>query len=200
MATWWLASKIESTEYVYKALDVMKCDPIETDDFGKDVTIAWLKSQSRWDDEINGALPLEAIFFDGGGCVRVGEPKVTWEANGCKMKTRVTHLPFTLDAFKALKEHKHLKGCVSFGGFHRVYILSLKTIHDSIEVMERLLRGTESLRQELEIDMQKTMNQSEHAFSVRKCGCMSGNLYVECCGKAVESERHKEIRKAAMGS
>jgi hypothetical protein len=199
MCAWWLASKIEDAEHIYNALDVMKCDPIEADDVGKDTIIAWLRDHARWDDEINGALPMEVITIDGGGSVRVGEPKVSWEANGCKMRTRVTHLPFALEAFQTLKEDDELKGCVQLRGFMRHYVLSIKTVKDSIEVMGRLLRGTESLRQELEIDMQKVMNQSEHAFSVRKCGCMSGKIYVECCGKFVESEKHKETRQSAMG-
>jgi hypothetical protein len=63
--------------------------------------------------------------------------------------------------------------------------------------MERLQKGTESLRQELEQNTQQLYNQMSHGFSARKCGCMSGMIYVDCCGKFIESPKHKETREAA---
>lgn len=196
MSAWWIGSKIEDAQHIHDALDVMKCNPVEADDHGKETVIAFFKAHGRWNEEINGVLPLDAIRFDGGGAIRNEEPWVGWEANGCKMKTRVTHLPFTLEVFRNSKLDKKLPGCVTFGGFCRSYVIAHKTVQDSIEVMERLLRGTESLRQELEMDFQKTFNEIPRAASVRRCGCLSGLQYADCCGKFIESAGHKELRKA----
>ena len=128
------------------------------------------------------------------------EPKVSWEANGCKMKTFVRHLPFTLERFRTLKEVSDLPGIRWFGGFCRLYILTPKTVADSIETMERLVKGTESLRQEWEMNLQQTFNQCDGAASLRKCGCLSGKQYADCCGKFIEDPKHKERRKAIEGA
>lgn len=200
MGAWFLGAKSENdSANIYAACDLMRCDPIECDDHAKDVVVAFLKGRSRWDDEINGVHAVEKIFIDGGGSVGMHEAKVSWEANGCGMATYVRHLPFALDTFRNLKPRKHLVGCVEFGGFCRSYVLSERTVRESIPVMERLARGTESLRQEAEIEIQKTFNMAPNTFSVRKCGCLSGLAYVECCGKSVEGPRHKDLRGDMTG-
>jgi hypothetical protein len=193
MGTWYLGPR--ENKDIYAALDVIKCDPIECDDEGKDRMIAYLSERDRWKPPAE-AIENEAIWFDGGGAIISGEPCVAWEANGCRMKTYVRHLPFLLDTFKSLKTHDELKGMLVMGGFCRLYVIGTRTRDESIETMERLVRGTESLRQETEMSLQNCMNKSPNAASLRKCGCMSGKLYVECCGKYVESQKHKENREA----
>ena len=47
---------------------------------------------------------------------------------------------------------------VIFGGFHRLYAISTKTRDEALPIMRRLLKGTESLRQEREIALQETFN------------------------------------------
>lgn len=194
MPAWFVGAA--SNELVYEAEDVMKKYPAECDDEGKDKWIAFLKANGRWKDGVVSAQPSDYIMLDGGGCVGTKEPKVGWEANGCPIKTYVRHLPFTLEMFKRLEpKDPKLPGIVGFGGFCRVYLFSTKTIEESIPQMERLLKGTESLRQELEMDMQNMFNRSPHTASARKCGCMSGLQYAECCGKFIETPEHKEKRE-----
>jgi hypothetical protein len=195
MTAWFVGAK--TNDLVYPAQDAMKKDPAECDDCGRDAWVSFLKSEGRWNEVVCAALPIDAIWFDGGGCIAQDEPLVKWEANGCHMKTYVRHLPFTLDVFRGLKvRDAKLPGCVGFTGFCRVYVLSDKTRLESVEVMESLLKGTESLRQELELDQQKLFNGMSHGFSARKCGCLSGKMYVECCGKFIESKEHKKTREA----
>ena len=199
MGTWWIGSKEEQNyAQLMDAMRAMKIgDTIECDDLGKEQYIAYLKAGGRWNDEICGIHPIPNIFLDGGGSVSGDEPTVSWESNGAKLKTYVRHLPFVLEAFQGLKPYKKLPDLYVIGGFCRSYLLALKTVHDSIEVMDRLVKGTESLRQELEQNTQKLYNEMTHGFSARKCGCMSGKIYVECCGKFIESPKHKETREAA---
>jgi hypothetical protein len=199
MTTWWIGSKDDKNyQQIYDAMDVMKTgDTVECDDLGKDQFIAFLKSAGRWNDLICGFQATEHIFFDGGGSVSTEEPMIAWEANnGAVLKTYVRHLPFILESFRRLKPDKNLPDLRAMRGFCRLYIISGKTIAESIEAMERLQKGTESLRQELELSMQQGFNKMSHGFSARKCGCMSGRIYVECCGKSVESPSHKEVREA----
>lgn len=201
MGTWWIGSKEEKNHaQIMDALRFMKLgDTVECDDLGKEQYIAYLKKGGRWSEDICGAHPTPNMFLDGGGSVSADEPMVSWEANGAGMKTYVRHLPFVLEAFQGMKPYKKLPELFIMGGFCRSYLFGHKTVHDSIEVMERLQKGTESLRQELEQGTQKLYNQMSHGFSARKCGCMSGKIYVECCGKFIESPRHKETREAAEG-
>lgn len=198
MATWWIGSKEEQNyAQLMDAMKFMKIrDTIECDDLGKDQYIACLKTEGRWNDELCGVHPTSDIFIDGGGSISTKEPMVAWEANGAKLKTYVRHLPFALEAFQGLEPYKKLPDLYIMGGFCRVYLIGKKTIHDSIEVMERLQKGTESLRQELEQDAQHLFNSMSHGFSSRKCGCLSGKIYVECCGKFIETPNHKELRKS----
>lgn len=194
MGAWFVGAKEAAN--VYQARQAMRKDPAECDDVGKDVWVAFLRSKGWLDETVCAAMPQDHIFFDGGGCVRQDEAKVSWEANGCRMKTYVRHLPFVLDTFRWLKASDPLiPGCAGFGGFCRAYIMSERTIRESVVVMERLLRGTESLRQELEMGMQGVMNRAG-AVSLRKCGCMSGLMYAECCGKHIEGEEHKRLRES----
>lgn len=194
MGQWWVCAKQDDGKSIRDAMDIMKCNPVWADDRGRDVVIEFFKGSQRWNPEVNGFAPVEAIMFDGGGCVRQNEPKVSWEANGCKMRTFVTHLPFLLDTFRKITEDPKLPGCVTFNGFARHYVLTLETVRDSLQNMESLLRGTESLRQELEIETQRIFNESPNVASVRKCGCMSGKAYGDCCGKHVETQEHRQRR------
>lgn len=202
MGSWWIGSKEEKNyAQLMDAMKLMKIgDTIECDDLAKEQYIAYLKKGARWSDEICGVHSTPDIFLDGGGSISTREPMVSCEANGTKLKTYVRHLPFVLEAFQGLKPYKKLPDLYIMGGFCRIYLLGQKTVHDSIEVMERLLKGTESLRQELEQDTQKTYNEMSHGISMRKCGCMSGKMYVECCGKFIESPNHKDTREAVEGS
>lgn len=193
MASWFIGAIIN--ELVYQAEDVMKRLPVEADDFGKDTWVAFLKREGCWDDRVCAASVIDAVWLDGGGCVRANEPTVSWKANGCTMKTYVRHLPFALDVLKELRaEDPNIAGCLGFRGFARIYLFSIQTRDEAILEMERLLKGTESLRQELEMDMQEMFNKNVHVFSARKCGCLSGKMYVDCCGKHVESPDHKDRR------
>lgn len=198
MGSWWLGSKEEKNyAQLMDAMKFMKLgDTIECDDLGKEQYVAYLKNASRWNEEICGIHPTPNIFLDGGGSVSADEPMVSWESNDTKLKTYVRHLPFVLEAFQELKPYTKLPDLYVMGGFCRRYLLGKKTVHDSVEVMGRLVNGTESLRQELEQSTQQLYNQMTHAFSARKCGCMSGKVYVECCGKFIESPKHKETREA----
>lgn len=198
MGTWFIGAR-EITG-VYAAKDVMKSWPAECDDEVKDSWVAFLKANGRWKEGVTEAIPHDAIWFDGGGTISTKEPLVSWEANGCKMKTYVRHLPFVLAAFRGLKPVVALPGIVGLGGFCRKYFLSPKTASDSIETMERLLRGTESLRQELEADLQRVFNEIPGQASARKCGCMSGLMYGDCCGKFIETQEHRDNRKVITGS
>ena len=185
MGTWYLGPK--GAENVYAVLDdKMKCDPIGCDDLGRDEWVEFLKSEGRWTD-LAGPHEDGYIFFDGGGMICTTDPKVSWEANGCKMKTWVTHLPFLIHQFEGQKISEELrKDLIMFRGFHRIYAISQKTRDEALPVMRRLLKGTESLRQEREIALQKTVNATKgRAFSFRKCGCLSGEMYIKCCGKFV---------------
>ncbi len=185
MGAWYIGP--DKSEDVYTVLDdAMKCNGILCDDLGRDEWVEFLKAEGRWHD-LAGPHTTEHIFFDGGGMVRVDEPTVSWEANSCPMKTRVTHLPFTIEVLQG-EPSKELRGdLIMFKGFHRIYALSQKTRDEAVVVMKRLLKGTESLRQELELDTQKSVNGVKHFFSARKCGCLSGKMYVECCGKYVKT-------------
>lgn len=199
MSTWWIGSKEQKVSHkVYDALRAMKVrDTIEADDLAKDRLISFLKESGRWDDALCGAHEIPDIFIDGGGSIIKGEPEVGWEANGSKLKTFVRALPFVLESFQELKPNERVPEIYGMGGFHRAYYFSKKTVLESIAEMERLLKGTESLRQELEIGHQRIFNQVEGGISLRKCGCLSGLLYVECCGKSVESKTHKEMREGS---
>jgi hypothetical protein len=189
MGTWFIGAK--TSGQVYEAMDVMKLDPVEADTYGMDAVVSFLKERGRWDDAICAAKPIERIFLDGGGMIRQGEPKVAWFSNDCGFKTFVRHLPFVLEAMEGRKLHKELQGCIVFGGFCRKYIISNKTRLSSIETMRQLAKGTESLRQEGEIELQKVLANvnddggNPRALSLRKCGCMSDKMYTECCGKYV---------------
>lgn len=194
MSAWYIGSKEVSG--VYAARSSMKCDPAECDDLGKELLVEFLKSEGRWNDEVCGAEEREYIYVDGGGMVRLNEPEVAWEANGCKIKTRVRVLPFLISRFEDLKPVPEIPRLVGFGGFCRQYFLSPKTVEGSLETMRRLLKGTESLRQEVEMDIHKTLNEHGNAASLRKCGCMSGKMYGDCCGKFIESKEHRELRRA----
>lgn len=195
MPAWFVGAK--TVEVAYQAGDAMKKVPAECDDFGKDAWIAFLKSEGRWSDEFCAALPSKGIFFDGGGCVGTKEATVQWVANGCPMETYVRHLPFAIDALRHLKlRDERLPGCLGFGGFIRVYIISEKTRDAALVEMERLLEETDARRKEIEEAMQRDMNVTPNLASVRKCGCLSGLQYVECCGKGNESESHRKARRA----
>ena len=196
MGAWFLGARDhKDIEEVHK---IMRCNPIEADDIGKDTIIAYLTAGGRWRAPAE-VLQKDAIWMDGGGMVRFTEPKLAWEANGCKIGTFVRHLPFLIDAFRQAEPRVKYHGMIVISGFCRTYVISPSTRDASIPVMERLQKGTESLRQELELDTQKAMNESPHGASFRKCGCLSGLLYVECCGKFVESEHHKAMRKDLKG-
>lgn len=195
MGAWFVGAK--SNALVYQAEEAMKRYPAECDEFGRDAWLTFLKSRGHWNDEVCAALPTEDLFLDGGGSILIDEPRVGWEANKCSLKTYVRHLPFALEQFRRLKARDaNIPGCVGFGGFCRVYVMAEQTVTDSIPIMERLVRGTESLRQELEMSVQQDFNEMEHGLSVRKCGCLSGLMYVECCGKFIETRRHKETRES----
>lgn len=198
MGTWFVGAK--SIEKIYPAEEAMRSYPAECDDLGKDRWVAFLRSEGRWDDESCGVLEHPKIFFDGGGMIHRNEPLLSWEANNCRMKTYVRQLPFLLEEFQHLKLVEAFPDVVGFGGFCRKYFLSPKTVTQSIKDMKRLLRGTESLRQELEMDMHKALNKTVHAASLRKCGCMSGKMYGDCCGKHIESREHRDRRKAISES
>jgi hypothetical protein len=195
MGAWFVGAKL--LELVYQAEDVMKSWPADCDEVGKDFWVAFLKGRGRWNDEFMAAQSTDHLFFDGGGSICQDEPKVGWEANGCTMKTYVRHLPFTLATFRDLRPLEDFPAVTGFGGFCRRYILTPKTVAESMPIMERLLKGTESLRQELERDLQRTFNATTHGFSARKCGCLSGKMYGDCCGKSIETPAHREMRKAA---
>lgn len=202
MGNWFVGAASDDVRIIYQALEVMRRDPAECDEAGKDAWVAFLQKHGCWKEGVTAAQPMDEIDLDLGGMVRVGDPTVSWEANGCKMRTKVRQLPFILDIFSTYKEAKNLPGFLAFGGFHRVYILSVKTTQESIADLERLVRGTESLRQELEIDFQKAIDSTMaltggRAVSARKCGCLSGLVYGDCCGKAVELPEAKALRKAA---
>ncbi len=185
MGTWYIGPK--GAENIYKVLDdKMKCEPIECDDLGRDEWMEFLKAKGRWTD-LAGPHERGYIFFDGGGMICTTDPKVSWEVNDCNMKTWVTHLPFVIRQFEGQKISEELrKDLIMFRGFHRIYAISQKTRDEALPVMRRLLKGTESLRQEREIALQKTVNATKGgAFSFRKCGCLSGEMYVKCCGKFV---------------
>lgn len=192
MGAWFLGARDQKD--IRDVHEIMRSDPIEADDIGKEAIISYLTAGGRWRAPAEAIL-RESIWMDGGGMVRFTEPKLSWEANGCRMRTFVRHLPFLIDAFRTAEPRSKYHGMIVITGFARVYVLSPATRDASIPVMERLLKGTESLRQELELDTQKVMNESPHSASFRKCGCLSGLLYVECCGKFVESEQHKAARK-----
>ena len=49
------------------------------------------------------------------------------------------------------------------------------------------------------MDTQKMINGVAGLASVRKCGCLSGKQYADCCGKYIEDPEHKELRKS-LGS
>lgn len=200
MTTWWIGSKDDKNyDQLFKAMEAMKlANTVECDDLAKEHYLAYMKSAGRWDDELCGIHPTPEIFFDGGGSVRTKEPMIGWEANGTKQKTFVRHLPFVLEAFQGLKPDRNLPSLCRMGGFCRTYLLAVKTVRESIEVMERLQKGTESLRQELELDAQAIFNGMTKGFNARTCGCLSGKIYVECCGKFVESPGHKELRESTM--
>lgn len=199
MPAWFIGAK--TREQIYEAEDVMKKVPAECDDFGKDAYIAFLKSEGRWSDACCEAQKSEGIWFDGGGAIGVQEATVTWDANGCPMKTYVRQLPFLLDTMRHLKvKDEKLPGCVGLGGWMRIYIFSQATRDAAIVALEKLVKEHEAERQRAEAEMQDVMNQAIHGASVRKCGCMSGLMYVECCGKGIESDGHRELRRGISGA
>ena len=186
MATWFIGAK--TLKLVNEAEKVLKCWPIECDDWGMDKVIGFLRDHGRWDGALISAQPIEHIYMDGGGMVRVKEPQISWLANGARIKVSVRGLPFALEHLDSLRPSKTLEGCLEASGFCRHYVIAEKTRDDSVVQMRRLLKGTESLRQEVEIGLQKAVDASPHARSVRKCGCMSGKQYIECCGKYVSAK------------
>lgn len=196
MGAWFLGAREQKD--IREVHEIMRSDPIEAADVGKDTIIAYLSAGGRWRAPAE-AITHESIWFDGGGMVRFTEPKLAWEANGCKMATFVRHLPFLIDAFRTAEPRSKYHGMIVMSGFARTYVLAPLTGDTALPVMEGLLKGTESLRQELELDTQKVMNDSPHGASYRKCGCLSGLLYVECCGKFVESEQHRATRNDLKG-
>lgn len=202
MGTWWIgcaAEPKENAKLLYDALDVMKTgDTIEADDVGRDVFIGFLKSKDRWKEGLCGFHATDSIFLDGGGMIMVDEPKISWEANGCKLETYVQQLPFAVDLLKQLLKKErdpNLPGVVGFRGFCRIYVMGEKTVTDAIAAAERLTKETEAQRKELERKNQEFMNTVSHSVSMRPCSCLSGKLYVECCGKGTEGEAHKQIRQ-----
>lgn len=189
MGTWWIGSA-DPKNYgqIDRALTTMKlANTIECDDAGKEAFIAYLKERNRWSDEC-GAHATPEIFFDGGGSISVSEPSIFWVSNGAGMKTYTRHLPFVLEAFRGLKPDQRLPGMRRFGGFCRIYIISEPTIQAAMVDLERLVRENEATRQELERETQDRYDGMKHNFSMRKCGCLSGNTYVECCGKGKETK------------
>jgi hypothetical protein len=195
MSQWLIAGKTKFG--VYEAMDIMKAEPAECDDEGRDRWIEFLKKEGRWNDEVCGARPIASVNVDGGGMMMIGEPDVAWEANGCKFETPMRQVRDLLELFKRriLKPVEAFPSCGGFGGFHRKYFFALKTMQDSIPLLEKLADESDKKVEEIEKKLQAALNACPNAVSVRPCSCASGRQYGDCCGKAVESAEHKEMRR-----
>jgi hypothetical protein len=165
--------------------------PILCDVACKDATVKSFGASEEFTIE-----PVEYIFMDGGGMVSSTEARIYWNANGSRFGSFVRQLPFAISHFQGKHEPTTKPpGCWIFDGFMRRYILSVDTIQPCIDEMKSLLKGTESLRQEAEMEMQQVVNGANkggmRVLSERKCGCMSGKKYTECCGKALGLSQNK---------
>jgi len=184
-------------EGVFEAMDIMKCDPAECDDEGKDRWVEFLKKNGRWDDAKCSAEKTDSVFLDGGGMVMIKEAKVAWEANGCKFETYARQIPILLGTFKRIlgRPVPEFPSCTGFGGFCRKYFFSLKTVTDSIPILERLAVETDEDRLKTEGELQDALNRTPNATSVRTCSCDSGRQYADCCGKGTESPEQNSLRR-----
>ena len=109
---WFVGSK--DIESVCKACEAMKCNPVECDDKGRDLVVAFLKSKGRWDDESCAIKPLPKIRLDLGGMVKVNEPSVSWQANGVKFSAmHVRERPCQQDCCSRLPQDRRVLPPVS---------------------------------------------------------------------------------------
>lgn len=80
---------------------------------GVEVIVGRYKVKRNVDLQI---VPQEVIVFDGGGACMVGEPDVTFEADGLKCRTPVSQVPFLLEALENSGPYKGSQ-CIVFGGW-----------------------------------------------------------------------------------
>lgn len=151
-----------------------------TDDAGAAALLVRWASKSRPFQYVKEEAP--EIWIDGGGSVSGDEPKVHLEANGTRFGIFLRQIPFALEVARVAKENEKLPGCIAFGGWLHMYILSFATRDALVAELGAVLEREKETIQRREQEHAAAIASVPNTLYLGKCSCQSGKLYRECCG------------------
>jgi hypothetical protein len=157
----------------------------QTDDAGKAAFLARWAAKLREFAYASDGIP--AIRIDSGGAVTDGEPEVGWMAAGTLIQTFMRHLPFVLETLERAKANDKVPGCIAFSGFVHTYILGEETRRAALREGRRVLAICDEQAKALEREHARCVNQGPHTVYRALCSCLSGQPFVECCGRTASS-------------